>query len=269
MKVGYFCNQMLNEYIDTHAHLYLEAFSSDIDQAIDRAVKSGVKHVFLPNLDSSSISSMTEVCKRHPEVCYPMMGLHPTSVKENFEEELSIISRHLKNENYIAVGEIGIDLYWDKTFIKEQQSAFRTQLHWAAEMGLPVVIHARDSFDEIFQIMDEENIPELRGVFHSFTGSEKEAEKVLSYDFYIGINGIVTFKNAELAECVKNIPPEKLLIETDAPFLAPVPFRGKRNESAYVIEVAKKIAEIHHLSREELAKITTANALQLFTKVKE
>ncbi|MDA3821098.1 MAG: TatD family hydrolase [Bacteroidales bacterium] len=258
---------MKNEFTDTHTHLYLEAFSADSDDTIKRALAKGVTRMFLPNLDSSSVDDMMRLCECNPGVCFPMIGLHPTSVKKNFKDELKTLKKLLHDEKIIAVGEIGIDLYWDKTFIREQQEAFRTQLRWAKDMSLPVVIHARESFQEIFQIIDEENVPELKGVFHSFTGNADQAQKILNYGFYIGINGIVTFKNSGLQDVVKIIPPEKLLIETDSPFLAPHPYRGKRNESSYVIEVATKIAELHTIDINEVAAITTKNALTLFKRV--
>jgi TatD DNase family protein len=193
-----------------------------------------------------------------------MIGLHPTSVKENYMNELKMVEKQLQNDRFIAVGEIGIDLYWDKTYIKEQQFAFRQQLQWAKIYSLPVVIHARDSFDEIFEIMDDENDVNLCGVFHSFTGNADQVKKILSYNFYIGINGIVTFKNSGLEHVIETIPEDKLLIETDSPFLAPVPYRGKRNESSYVIEIAKKISKIYGMDIERLATSTTRNALSLF-----
>jgi TatD DNase family protein len=257
---------MIPEFTDTHAHLYLDAFGDDSEQVIERAISRGVSRIFLPNLDSQSIRQLHRVCDQFRGTCFPMMGLHPTAVKENYRDELALISQQLSRRDYIAIGEIGIDLYWDKTFLSEQLDAFRTQLRWAKEMNLPVVIHARESFNEIFSVLDVENDPVLTGVFHSFTGDTAQAERVLSYGFFIGINGIVTFKNGGLDKVVKSIPLEKLLIETDAPFLAPVPYRGKRNECAYVTEVAAKIAEIHRMSLPEIAKITTQNALNLFKK---
>ncbi len=254
------------EFTDTHAHLYLDAFEDDLEKVIDRALSGGVNRIFLPNLDSSTVADMNRICEQYKGVCFPMIGLHPTSVKENYNDELLLVEEQLKNNPYIAVGEIGIDLYWDKTFLNEQLSAFEKQLSLAAEYSLPVVIHARESFDEIFGVLDHKHIPGLTGVFHSFTGNIDQARKILSYDFYIGINGIVTFKNSGLDKIVKEIPEDRLLIETDAPFLAPVPYRGKRNESSYVTEVTKKIAEIKELELEELANITTKNALSLFAK---
>lgn len=252
---------------DTHTHLYLDAFDKDIDTVIGRAKEAGVERMFLPNLDSSSVSRMLELCSRYKGTCFPMIGLHPTSVGEQFREELEVVETELKKEDYIAVGEIGIDLYWDKTYLQQQQEAFSIQINLAKEYDLPIVIHARESFDEIFAIMDEEAGEGLTGVFHSFTGGERELEKVLSYGFYVGINGIVTFKNSGLDRIAADfIPPERLLIETDSPFLAPVPYRGKRNESAYVMRVAEKLAEVYGMTAGEIAALTTANAKNLFKR---
>jgi len=251
-------------YIDSHTHLYLDAFEEDRDEMIQRAFDAGVSRMLLPNIDSSSIGPLFSLADRFPEQCLPMMGLHPTSVKENFRAELKLIKEALQQKNIIAIGETGIDLYWDKTFLKEQEEVFSTQIAWAMELDLPLVIHARDSFTEIFRVLDAAGGPGLRGVFHSFTGGHAELEQALSYNFMIGINGIVTFKNSGLGEVVRDIPTDRLLLETDAPFLAPVPYRGKRNESSYMLETAAKVAEIHNLSKEEIAGITSANAELLF-----
>lgn len=251
-------------YTDSHTHLYLKAFSGDRDDMVKRALKAGVTRIFLPNIDSTTTRAMFSLAGQYPGVCFPMMGLHPTSVKENFREELATIEKLLDRPGIIAIGETGIDLYWDKTFIREQAAAFKTQIGWAKALGLPIVIHARDSFPEIFQAMDETGVEGLRGVFHSFTGGPAELDKALSYGFMIGINGIVTFKNSDLGEVVRAIPPDRLLLETDAPFLAPVPFRGRRNESSYLVHIAVKVGEIYNLSGEEIGAITTKNALGLF-----
>ena len=259
---------MNHTFIDTHAHLYLKAFREDLDNVIERADKAGITGIFLPNLDSSSVEDMFNVCLQH-KICHPMIGLHPTSVKKDYKKELASLEQYLSDERIIAVGEIGMDLYWDRTFLNEQKDAFRQQLRWAKESGLPVVIHARESFNEIFEVLDAEADRSLRGVFHSFTGTSEDIEKILSYDFYIGINGIVTFKNAGLDQIAANIPSSRLLIETDAPFLAPVPYRGKRNESAYVTEVAAKMASIYDMELPELAEITTRNAFDLFPKASQ
>ena len=251
-------------YVDSHTHLYLEAFEADREQMIHRALDAQVKRMLLPNIDSSSMEAMFRLSDQFPGHCFPMMGLHPGSVKENYQEELAQVERALNREGIIAIGETGIDLYWDKSFIKEQQEAFAVHIKWAMELDLPLVIHARDSFPEIFELLDSRGGPSLRGVFHSFTGGPDELKRALSYDFFIGINGILTFKNSDLGEVVKHIPMNRLLLETDSPFLAPVPFRGKRNESAYLVEIARKVAEINKLSLEEVARITSRNAELLF-----
>jgi len=249
---------------DSHTHLYLEAFEKDRDQMIQRAIDSGVSRMLLPNIDSSTIAPLLNLSSGFPKHCFPMMGLHPTSVKENYLDELRLIKAALENKEIIAIGETGIDLYWDKTFLKEQEEAFATQIGWALELDLPLVIHARDSFQEIFHVLDREGSPDLRGVFHSFTGGTEDLERALAFNFMIGINGIVTFKNSDLSEVVRSIPTNRLLLETDSPFLAPHPYRGRRNESSYLVETAKKVAEIYNLTREELARITSSNAEQLF-----
>jgi TatD DNase family protein len=251
-------------YIDSHTHLYLDAFKEDQEQMIQRAVKSGVNCMLLPNIDSLSVDSMFSLVDNYPDHCFPMMGLHPTSVKENYLKELKHIESQLDRKGIIAIGETGIDLYWDKSFLKQQEEVFHTQIKWAMELDLPLVIHARESFPEIFKALDKTGGPGLRGVFHSFTGTIEDLERALSYDFMIGINGIVTFKNSGLAEVVKSIPVSRLLLETDAPFLAPHPHRGRRNESSYLPDIAAKVAEIHNLNIKEIASITSHNAEQLF-----
>ncbi|MEN8230798.1 MAG: TatD family hydrolase [Bacteroidota bacterium] len=251
-------------YTDSHTHLYLDAFKEDRDRMIARAIEAGVNRMFLPNIDSSSIRAMFRLVDAYPSHCFPMIGLHPTSVKENYRDELRTIEQYLDNKQIIAIGESGIDLYWDTAFLAQQEAAFRIQINWARERKLPLVIHARDSFPEIFRILDDAGGEDLRGVFHSFTGTGEELNKALSYNFMIGINGIVTFKNSRLEEVVKEIPTDRILLETDAPFLAPVPYRGKRNESSYLLKTAVKIAEIYNLTLEEIGQITTRNALQLF-----
>ena len=251
-------------FTDTHTHLYLDAFSTDRDAVIGRAVNAGVSRMLLPNIDTSTISGMFHLSETYPGICLPMMGLHPTSVKANFRNELNIVKGHLDRPGIVAVGEIGIDLYWDRTYIREQEDAFIEQLSWGKEKNLPVVIHARDSFQEIFHLLDREGTSGLTGVFHSFTGTRQELEKALSYGFMIGINGIVTFKNSGLADLIAKIPLEKLLLETDAPFLAPVPHRGKRNECSYLVHIAERLAEIYNLPSGQIATITSQNAATLF-----
>ena len=251
-------------YTDSHTHLYLDAFKDDREQMIRRAIEAGVTRMFLPNIDSSTTGPMFKLADQFPSNCFPMMALHPTSVKEDYRDQLAVMGQHLEDVRIIAIGEAGIDLYWDTTFIKEQEEVFRTQINWAKERNLPLVIHARDSFQEIFRILDDEGGDGLKGVFHSFTGTLEDLKKALSYNFMIGINGIVTFKNSNLGEVVREIPLEQLLLETDSPFLSPVPYRGKRNESSYLVEIAAKVAEIYNLTKEEIGQVTTQNALQLF-----
>ena len=250
--------------IDTHSHIYSEAFDEDIAEAIQRAKDANVGQILLPNIDSESIEPMFKLVRDYPGFCLPMMGLHPTSVKENYEEELAICEKWLNKESFIAIGEIGIDLYWDKIFLKEQQFVFDQQLKWAVERNLPVVIHARESFSEIFEILESFKSQNLKGVFHSFTGNFEQANKAIDMGFLLGLNGILTFKNSGLDKVIKEIDTKYLILETDSPYLAPTPKRGKRNESAYVALIAEKLAEIHNLSIDEVTKITSRNARDLF-----
>lgn len=249
---------------DTHTHLYLEEFSNDRKEMVERALENEVKYMLLPNIDSSSIGGMMDLCKQFPENCFPMMGLHPTSVKENYQEELDLISRWVEKEKFNAIGEIGIDLYWDKTFQKEQELALAYQIELAIKHQLPIVIHMRDSFDEVYAVVKNYESSELKGVFHCFTGTLEQAEKIIDLNFLLGIGGVLTFKNSGLDKVVEKVDMKHLLLETDSPFLTPMPHRGKRNESAYTRFVAEKIAEIKNIPLEEVAKITTSNADQLF-----
>jgi TatD DNase family protein len=252
-------------FIDTHTHLYSEQFNEDRTEMIRRAIAAGVERMYMPNIDLDSVDGMHALEQEFPENCFAMMGLHPCSVDANWELTLAKMRVLLDKRPYVAVGEIGIDLYWDKTFVKEQQEAFRTQINWAKELQIPIVIHARDSFPEIYEVLDQENDEGLRGIFHCFTGNEQDVQKILDYKgFMFGIGGVVTYKKSDLPETLKYIPLEKLLLETDAPYLAPTPFRGKRNESAYVVHTAEKIAEILDLPLSKLQEITTQNALNLF-----
>lgn len=250
--------------IDTHAHLYLEHFDADRHDTVKRAMERGVSYILLPNIDKDSIGPMMDLANEFPGHCFPMMGLHPTSVKADYIEQLEVVGSWLKNEKFCAVGEMGIDLYWDKTFFREQQEAFRIQAGMAKVYDLPLVIHSRESFSEIFQLMDEVYEPGLRGVFHCFTGNREQAEKIISMGFYLGIGGVLTYKNSTLPDVLKEVAVEYLLLETDAPFLAPVLHRGKRNESAFIPQIAEKLAEIKNMEVGELARITTANAKKLF-----
>ncbi|NOU61665.1 TatD family hydrolase [Marinifilum caeruleilacunae] len=250
--------------IDTHSHIYSKEFNGDIQEIIENSKEAGVEKILLPNIDSESIEPMHALEEMFPGYCIPMMGLHPTSVKENYEEELALCKNWLESKKYCAVGEIGIDLYWDKSFVKEQQIAFDTQINWALQYNLPIVIHSRESFDEIFEILDNYKDSQLKGVFHSFSGNIEQANKAIELGFLLGINGIVTFKNSGLDKTVAQVPPEKLMLETDAPYLAPVPKRGKRNESSYVRYTANKIAEIYQTDISKVAEITSRNARNLF-----
>lgn len=252
-------------FIDTHSHIYLPEFDQDQAEIVEKALAKGVKKILLPNVDSSTINSMLDICKSFPDTCYPMMGLHPTSVKENVEEELAIVEKLLKENDFIAIGEIGIDLYWDKSFLAEQEEAFRFQIALAKKYKLPIVIHSRDSFDELFSILDKNLNSDLKGVFHCFTGTEKQAQKIINeYGFKLGIGGVLTFKNSGLADQIKNIGIEHLILETDAPYLAPIPYRGKRNQPSYIPLIAQKLAAVKSVSLAEIAKITTQNAKELF-----
>ena len=253
------------EMIDTHTHLYSEQFDKDRDAMIQRALNEGVKRFFLPNIDSKSIAGMKALVEKYPNNCYAMMGLHPCSVGENIEQELALVEKELASNKYIAVGEIGIDLYWDKSFQQEQEMAFKKQIEWAKKLELPIVIHCREAFDEILTILDEVNDEKLSGIFHCFTGNLEQANHILNYGgFKLGIGGVVTFKNSGLDKVVEQLNLKDLVLETDAPYLAPVPFRGKRNESAYVSRVAEKLAEIFQLPLAKIAQQTTVNALEIF-----
>jgi TatD DNase family protein len=250
--------------IDTHSHLYLDDFEQDFPEVINRLKENHVEKVFLPNIDSSSIDNMLKLENDYPEIFFPMMGLHPSSVQGDYKEELQLVDTWLQKKQFMAIGEIGIDLYWDDTYFNQQVEAFRTQIKWAKELKLPIVIHARDSFREIFNVVDKEKDENLTGVFHSFSGTYGEAQHIIELGFKIGINGIVTFKNSSLDDVVKQIDINHLVLETDSPFLSPEPKRGKRNESSHVLYIAEKIARIKELSVEEVGEITTENAKTLF-----
>ena len=249
---------------DTHTHLYSSEFETDRKQVVERAIAAGVKKLFLPNIDSSSISGMLSVCNDFPENCFAMMGLHPTSVKENYEEELAVVKDWLGKHKFCAIGEIGIDLYWDKTFLTQQLLAFETQIKWANEFSLPIVIHSRNSFNEIVEVLQKNKKENPHGIFHCFSGSKEQAEKAISLGFKLGIGGVLTYKNSGLAQAIADIDLKHLVLETDSPYLTPVPHRGKRNESGYITLVAQKLAEIKNISVDEVAEITTANAKEVF-----
>jgi TatD DNase family protein len=251
-------------FIDTHTHLYLEEFDGDRDAVIARAAGNGVAQMLLPNIDSSTVEKMLQLSRTYPGICLPMIGLHPGSVKPDYLLELERINEWLRKGRFCAIGEVGMDLYWDKTYLKEQIEVFSIQINWADKYRLPLVIHCREAFGEIFDILDKELKPGQTGVFHSFTGSVVEVEKIMEMDFYFGINGIASFKNTDLKTVIAKIPPERLLLETDSPYLAPVPKRGKRNESAFLPYVAEAVASIYGMGLEDLAGITTQNAKNLF-----
>lgn len=249
---------------DTHTHLYSEEFSEDRDEMIQRALAVGVKRFFIPAIDSSYVSSMYELETKYPENVFLMCGLHPTYTKEDYLEELAFVEKQLQERKFYAIGEIGIDLYWDKTFLKEQQESFRHQIALAKKYKLPIVIHCRDAFDEVFEILEEQKSDDLFGIFHCFTGDFEQAQRAISLNMKLGIGGVVTFKNGKIDQYLNQIDLKDIVLETDSPYLAPVPFRGKRNESAYVMNVAQKVATLYGKSVEEIAEITTQNSKDVF-----
>jgi TatD DNase family protein len=250
--------------VDTHSHLYLEEFDNDLDDVIQRAVNGGVDKIVLPNIDSSTVKRLHILSQKYPDNCFPLMGLHPTHVKENYKVELENVFNQFDVFDYKGIGEIGIDLYWDKTYLNEQIIVFEQQLAFALSKNLPVVIHARDSLDVIFASISKMEFKGLKGIFHAFTGNIVQAEKIINGGFKLGIGGIVTFKNSNLEEIIKSVGLEHLVLETDSPFLAPVPYRGKRNESGYIRIIADKISDITGETFDQVAKVTTNNAVQLF-----
>lgn len=252
------------QLIDTHTHLYLEQFDNDRHEVVNTAINKGVAAFLLPNIDKNSIEPMLQLCRDFPQNCFPMMGLHPTSVGSDYREQLQIVETELRQGDYIAVGEIGLDFYWDESFKPQQIEAFRFQLQLALQYDLPVAIHTREAFPEILDIVESEHKGRLRGVFHCFTGGIGEAERIIKMDMFMGIGGVLTFKKSGLDAVAENIPLSHLLLETDAPFLAPVPFRGKRNESGHILHVAKKLAEVKKIPLDTLAATCTANARKLF-----
>ncbi|MDR1624538.1 MAG: TatD family hydrolase [Tannerellaceae bacterium] len=254
--------------IDTHCHLYLEAFDADRENLINEALASGIDKILLPNVDTTTVDAMLQLCARHPGFAYPMMGLHPTSVNKEYPAQLKEIENRLTQRSYCAIGEIGIDLYWDKTFLREQKEVFEKQLQWSIELGLPVAIHTRDAFSEVFECIDKTGADKLKGVFHSFSGTKNDLDKIKQLKtFKLGVNGVVTFKNSGLADVLQQATIDDIVLETDAPYLSPVPFRGKRNEPAYIWKTAEKIAIIYNVSIEEAVLITRKNALELFNGV--
>ena len=251
---------------DTHTHLYSDAFSEDRSQMMQRAFNLGIKRFFIPAIDSTYTEAMYALEKEYPENVFLMMGLHPTSVKDNFEEELAHVSGQFKKRSFYAVGEIGIDLYWDKSTLEIQKIAFKNQIQLAKKYKLPIVIHCRDAFDEIFEVLETEKGEDLFGIFHCFTGTFEQAQQAISFNMKLGIGGVVTFKNGKIDTFLNQIPLNHIVLETDSPYLAPAPFRGKRNESSYLALVCKKLSEIYNVSEEEIARITTENSKAIFGK---
>lgn len=258
------------EFIDTHTHLFEPEFAEDREAVVQRAVEAGVKTLCLPCITEASLSRMEDMCAGFPGICYPMIGLHPTELGDDYQAVLDRMYKELKgNDSYIAVGEVGLDLYWDDTRKNEQLDAFRQQIEWAAETGLPLAIHSRNAFDDLYKVMDDNRSKGLTGVFHCFSGDAEEARKLLSFDgFYLGIGGVVTYRKSTLPSVLADVPLERVVLETDSPYLAPVPRRGKRNESSYIPFVAQKLAEIYGCSVDEVAAVTTDNARRLFPKIK-
>ena len=254
------------KFIDTHTHLFAKEFDNDINDVIENAVKIGVEKMLLPNIDSTTTESMINLCQKFPENCYPMIGLHPCSVqRETIEKEIEHIQDELKSNKFIAIGEIGIDLYWNKTTLDLQKEAFKTQIKIAKDKNLPIVIHTRNSFEEAYEIVEKLNDKNLSGVFHCFSGKLDDAKKIIDLeDFYLGIGGVVTFKNGGIDKIINQINLEHLILETDSPYLTPVPNRGKRNESKHILDIAKRLSEIYDKSINDIAKITTHNAKNLF-----
>lgn len=250
---------------DTHTHLYSEAFDEDRNEMMQRAFNEGVKRFFIPAIDSSYTQAMYQLEKEYPENVFLMMGLHPTSVKENYEEELAHIEAQFEKRTFYAVGEIGIDLYWDKSTLEIQKKAFKRQIQLAKKYKLPIVIHCRESFDEIFEVLETEKDDDLFGIFHCFTGTYKQAIRAIGFNMKLGIGGVVTFKNGKIDQFLNQIDVNHIVLETDSPYLSPVPYRGKRNESSYLSLVCKKVAEIYSISEEEMAKITTQNSKEIFS----
>lgn len=252
-------------FVDTHAHIYTEAFDEDLDNILKSAQGHQIRHIFMPNIDVSSIPSLHVVEEKYP-FCHAMMGLHPCHVLDNWQEELASIKEWAFKRPYAAIGEIGIDLYWDKTFAREQEIAFRQQIGWALELALPVIIHSRDSLDLTIDIVSEYATDGFTGIFHCFNGTLEQAEKIIKNNFYLGIGGVLTYKNAGVDKVVENLPLSSMVLETDSPYLSPVPFRGKRNEPVYLNEVAIKLASLHQMSVEEIAFVTTNNAKKIFSR---
>ncbi len=251
-------------FVDTHTHLYVEQFAEDQEKAVQRAIDLGVQDFYIPSIDSSYYPEMLALEQKFPENMNLMIGLHPTYVKEDFQSELHFIKSKLEERDFSAIGEIGIDLYWDKSLLRQQQEAFKEQILLAQNYNLPIAIHCRDAFDEVFEVLEDCKSPALKGIFHCFTGNKQQAERAIDLNLHLGIGGVLTFKNGKINTFINELPLERMVLETDAPYLAPTPYRGKRNESAYLILIAEKMAELYGRPLEEIASITTKNAQDLF-----
>ncbi|MBY0543781.1 MAG: TatD family hydrolase [Sphingobacteriaceae bacterium] len=249
---------------DTHTHLYYETDLDKQDQLMERCLAFNIERLFLPNVDVKSIAMIDDLVKRYPENCFAMAGLHPCDVKEDYKEQLAAIFDSIANRKIYAIGEIGIDLYWDNSTLEIQRDAFKKQINWAKNLGLPIVIHCREAFDEVFEVLDSEKDEKLRGIFHCFTGDLVQAKRAIDLNFYLGIGGVVTYKKAGLDLVLVDVPLEHIVLETDSPYLAPVPYRGKPNESSYLIHIAQKVADIYGVSLDEVAAVTTANSKKIF-----
>lgn len=254
-------------FIDTHTHLYDDSFNEDIDEVISKSINAGVDKMLLPNCDIHTMEAMLHLSKKYPHNLYPMLGLHPCYVKEDYKDQLARIKELETHADYVAIGEIGLDYYWDKTFVQEQKDAFSIQINWAKEKNLPIVIHTRDSIDDGIEIVQSNQNGHLNGVFHCFSGNVEQAKKIVDVGFYLGIGGVVTFKNSNLRDVLKSVPLHRIVLETDSPYLAPVPYRGKRNESSYIPYIAQELNKVYDMSIQEIAMITTDNAMKLFTTV--
>ncbi|MDA8956345.1 TatD family hydrolase [Flavobacteriales bacterium] len=250
--------------IDTHTHMFSSQFDQDREQIVKECIESGIETLLLPNINSETIDAMWSLCDLFPKNCFPMIGLHPCDVKEDYQKELEIVLKELKNRKYVAVGEIGIDLHWDKTTEDIQKKAFDQQIKWAIEFDLPIAIHIRESFEEVFEVLEQNIHPKLRGVFHCFTGTLEQAQKAISMGFMLGVGGVVTFKNSGVDKVIENVDLKHLVLETDSPYLAPTPLRGKRNDSRNLQLICDKLAQLNDLESSEVARITSKNAKTLF-----
>lgn len=257
------------QIVDTHSHLFVEEFSDDLPAVMERAREAGVSRIYMPNIDATTVDDLLRVCHTYEGFCFPMLGLHPTSVGAEYQAELDVLKPLLESpaHPFVAIGEVGLDLYWDKTYHREQEDALRQQIDWALAYNLPLVIHCREAFDELYAVMCDYRHTSLRGIFHSFTGTHEEARKLLSFEgFMLGVNGVLTFKKSALPGVLTSVPLERVVLETDSPYLTPVPYRGKRNESAYIKYTLAHLASVYGRDMEEVAKMTTENAKKVFEK---